>query len=325
MVKGGAILLAAALAGCAPASPAPAPLDGPPRRVMSMNPCIDAILVEVADPAQIASISHYSHDPRATSIPLDVARRYPANNDTAEEAVALRPDLVLIGPHVAPATRAAIARAGVRIETLGVPNTMAESRAQVMTVARAVGHPERGAALVARIDAALARAAPPPGARPVPALIWEGGGLVPGPGTLADELLRRTGFANRSADYGLAQWDILPLERLVADPPRLVFTDVAEQRAGGRGLGHPALAEVTAMRRVDFPERLLQCAGPTLIEAARRLAAAREMGRQRTVSWHTPSISRHPGLDPGSSFVSGLKADGPRLGGRGDGRGARPA
>jgi iron complex transport system substrate-binding protein len=233
---------------------------------MSLNPCVDAILVQVADPAQILSISHYSHDPRATSVPPDVARRFPANSGTAEEVIALRPDLVLLGAHVAPATQRAIAGVGVRIERADVPTTIAQSRAQVMAVARAVGHADRGQALLARIDAALARAAPNPDAKPVPALIRMGGGLVPGHGTLADELLARTGFRNASADYGLADWDILPLEPLIARPPRLLLSQRADRRL---------LARVPGLHLADFPDRLLQCAGPNLIEAADRLAAIR--------------------------------------------------
>lgn len=237
---------------------------------MSMNPCIDAILVQVADPAQIVSISHYSHDPAATSTPLAVARRFPANDDTAEEVVALRPDLVLLGPHVAPATQAAIRSVGVRIESVGVPNSIAESRAQIVQIARAVGHVKRGRALVARIDAALAAARPPAGEAPISALIRTAGGLVPGTGTLADELLRETGFANMSAAYGLAMWDILPLEPLVARPPHLLLTDLSVQHRQP-----PLLAKLPGLSVADFPDRLLQCAGPNLIDAAQRLAAIR--------------------------------------------------
>lgn len=233
---------------------------------MSLNPCVDAILVRVADPAQILSISHYSHDPHATSIPLKLAHRFPANRETAEEVIALRPDLVLLGSHVAPATQRAIAGVGVRIEKADVPATIAESRAQVIAVARAVGHEDRGRALLARIDAALTAAAPREGAAPVPALIRMGGGLVPGKGTLADELLMRTGFHNASAGYGLAMWDMLPLEPLIASPPRLLLTQRADTRL---------LAKVPGLRVVDFPDRLLQCAGPNMIEAAERLAAIR--------------------------------------------------
>ena len=60
MIRGFAILLAL----FASASPAGA------RRIVSTNPCVDAILMQVADPADIVAISHYSHDPRASSIAI---------------------------------------------------------------------------------------------------------------------------------------------------------------------------------------------------------------------------------------------------------------
>ena len=74
----GRILLAAAsltLAACA-APPPRLATDHP--TIVSLNPCADAILAEVADPAQLLAISHYSHDPRATSMPLAQARRFRA-------------------------------------------------------------------------------------------------------------------------------------------------------------------------------------------------------------------------------------------------------
>ena len=242
-------------------------------RVVSINPCVDAVLMEVADPAQIAAISHYSQDRHATSIPLALARRFKATSGTAEEVVALAPDVVIAGGHVAPSTILALRRIGVRIVQLTVPTTVAQSRAQVRTIAATVGHAARGEALVARIDAAV-RAARSPAGAPVAALIWQGGGLVPGQGTLADELLRDSGFRNASADYGLQQWDVLPLEYLVARPPRVLLT--LGRGGGDRMLDHPVLRQLSTRIAVrPYPARLLQCAGPTIVEALATLAAIR--------------------------------------------------
>jgi iron complex transport system substrate-binding protein len=108
------------------------------------------------------------------------------------------------------------------------------------------------------------------------ALIWQGGGMVPGKGTLADELLRVAGFRNMSAEYGLKKWDVLPLEYLLNQPPDLVLSLSREEAASDRMLGHPAVRELA--RKVVFrayPFRLLSCAGPNLIEATTRLADIR--------------------------------------------------
>ena len=64
-------------------------------RIVSTNPCLDAILVELAPPEWIAAISHYSQDPRSSSMPVARARRFRATNGTAEEVIALKPGLVL--------------------------------------------------------------------------------------------------------------------------------------------------------------------------------------------------------------------------------------
>lgn len=243
-------------------------------RIVSINPCVDAVLMQVADPAQIAGISHYSQDPRATSIPIAEAMRFKATSGTAEEVVALAPDMVIAGAHVAPSTIAALKRMGIHLVQLPVPESIAESNAQIVTIAAFAGHHDRGVALVARIEAAVrnARSTGPA----IPALIWQGGGLVPGSGTLADELLRVSGFHNLSADYGLKKWDVLPLEYLVARPPRVLFS-VGSEDHSDRMLGHPVmqpLARQIAVRA--YPERLLHCGGPTVIDAVARLSAVRK-------------------------------------------------
>ena len=255
-----------------PAAPA-VPAGTAPRRIVSINPCVDAILMHVADAGQIAGISHYSKLARSSSITPVQAARFTATAGTAEEVVALAPDLVIAGAHVDPATIAALKRLRIDLLQLGVADTVVQSQAQIADVAAAAGHPARGAALNARIDAALAAARP--AGTPVPALIWQGGGLVPGGGTLADELLRRTGFRNLSSDYGLKQWDVLPLEYLVARPPRLLFT-VGNRSGTDRMLGHPVLDPLAGRVAVrPFAEKLLFCAGPTIIDAVTQLAAAR--------------------------------------------------
>jgi iron complex transport system substrate-binding protein len=248
--------------------------DAAPRRIVSINPCIDAILMHVADRSQIAAISHYSKDLRATSITLSQAALFPATSGTAEEIVAIAPDLVLTGPHVEPATMTALRRLRIPVVQVAVPDTIAQSRRQIEDVARAVGHPARGAALIGRIDAAIASASP--ASPPIDALIWQGGGLVPGTATLADDLLRVSGFRNKSAEYGLEKWDVLPLEPLLARPPQLLLT-IGETARADRMLGHPAMARLAGRVAVrPWPERLLHCGGPTIIDAVNQLALVRK-------------------------------------------------
>lgn len=269
-----AALLVAGCSGASGLAPAERDAAGLPR-VVSINPCVDAVLMQIADQRQIAGISHYSQDARATSIPLDLARRFKATSGTAEEVVALAPDLVLAGGHVAPSTIAALARMRIPLVQLGVPESIAESSAQVRDIARAIGRRAQGEALVHRIDAAV-RDAQPSDRRAVPALIWQGGGMVPGTGTLSSELLQATGYRNMSADYGLKLWDVLPLEPLVARPPRVLLSVGAEGR-DDRMLGHPVLDHLKGRIAVrPYPDRLMHCGGPTIVDAVGQLARIRQ-------------------------------------------------
>lgn len=254
------------------ASPPPAT-----HRIVSINPCLDAILVELVPPERVGAISHWSHDPRSTSMPLDRAQQFAATSGTAEEVIALKPGLVLASSFTSPSTLGAYRRLGLRFETFGTAATIDENRAQIRAIARLVGAPERGEALVARIDRAVAAAAAPDGKRPS-ALLWLGGSnLVNGQGTLIDEMVIKAGFRNASADYGVRYTGALPLEHVVARPPDVVMTPakVLDADEDGRRASLRMRALRGKAQLADFPANLFYCGGPTIIPAMQRLAAIR--------------------------------------------------
>jgi iron complex transport system substrate-binding protein len=250
-----------------------------PVRVVSLVSCLDPVLVEVADRSQIVALSHYSRWRNAPMAP-QAAPSHPATYGSMEEIVALRPDVVLASYQVPPGIRGALQRLGIANEVFGVPNTIAESLAQVRRVAALCGRPELGEQLVARIEAAIAAAAPPPSARPVKALLFQPNGFSTGPGTMMDELMRRCGLANIITRYGLRRSGTLPLETILNDPPELVLAARAQPGAqtwAERASTHPALSSLSGrMKRVILPENYIYCGGPVLISAAQALARARD-------------------------------------------------
>lgn len=268
------LLVLALLGGCAAQA---VPRGG---GIVSTNPCADAMLVEMVPANRIAAISHYSQDPGASSIPVDLARRFRATAGTAEEVIALHPDLVVVDSLTPRASRDAYARAGLNVLMLGWPATIADSRAQVMQVAQAVGALDKGRAMVARIDAALAAAAPSARAlaatsarTPAPGtLLYLSGNLATGPGTLLDELMTRAGLRNAAIDYGLTHTGTIATEALIVRPPALILTPSLATRPAQRR------AQVLAGRShmAVFPRALINCGGPTIVPALARLAAIRD-------------------------------------------------
>lgn len=264
-------IVAGALALTAGAAP-------PPRRIVSLNSCLDAMLIHLADRGQIAALSHYAREAHSSTVAAQ-AKTLPYTWESAEEVISLRPDLVLASQHSALATRNALKRLDVPVQRFKVPKSIDESRGQVRKLARLIGHPDRGEALVGRINAAIVAATPAPGARRLSALIYQPNGFAAGPGTLVDEMMDYAGFDNVARRFGLRTWGNVALERLLADPPQVLL--VGEPAPGARSwadrvMTHPALKAVShRMRQVRLPEKLLYCGGPVLIETAAAMARAR--------------------------------------------------
>lgn len=245
-----------------------------PGQIVSNTPCVDAVLAEIAAPGQIGAVSSWSHDPASASAPLAWARKHPALGLTAEEIIAAHPKLLLTGNLATGGTNAALRAAGIPMRTYGVPVDVAESIAQVRDIATAIGRKPQGE----RLARAIAHAAAPRQLpRRISAIIWQSGGFVPGKGTLQDDLLARAGYRNASALYGLNQWDILPVERVLAHPPDLIFMPESADGSEGRELAarRTLLARLGAKTRIiPFPDKLLFCGGPSIIAAMQRLKAA---------------------------------------------------
>ncbi len=260
-----ALLLALLLAACAPEQV----VREEQTTIVSLNPCADAILTQLAAPEQLLAISHYSHDPRATSMPLDNARQFASTGGTAEEIIALAPDMVVADIFLPPATKTALQRAGIKVMQTGMITSRADSDTLIDEMAALTGNGHDGDALKADIAASW-NAAKWQGA-PATALLWQEGGIVPGDDTLAAAMLKQTGFTLHSAAKGMGQGAYLPLEAVLADPPQVILAS-----GGERMLTHPALRELDAVAYARFDSSLLYCGGPTIIRAVERLAQIRE-------------------------------------------------
>jgi iron complex transport system substrate-binding protein len=242
-----------------------------PGGIVSANPCVDAVLAEIAMPGQISAVSAFSHDEGSASAPFEWARKYPAVGITAEEIMAAKPNLLLTGNLASTSTNAALTKAGIKMVTFGVPSTVEESVAQVRQIARAIGRESAGETLVGRIEGALKSSRKK---SLDSALIWQAGGFVAGKGTLQDELLARAGFSNASETYGLKQWEQLPLETVIRKPPTVIFMAISAEGDEARTLAmrQRMIARLGGKTRiVPFPDRLLFCGGSTIIDVMKVL------------------------------------------------------
>ena len=258
----------AALAGLALAC-STAAADEPPRRIASFNVCADQLVIALADPDQIVALSPNARDP-AISVVTEKAANYPLLGRTAEAMVPLKPDLVLVGPWDRPLTQRLLHVLGFRIVNVPLINDLATGIAQIRDIAKLVGHPERGEALIAEIEAARRRLAAAPRPKSSSAMLVGNSGYTVGTESLAGALLREAGLAappGAPAGYG----GYVPLEKLIMlRPDFLVMASVIET-PDGQGtlyLTHPAIrALYPAEKRILLPARFTMCAGQSLVAA----------------------------------------------------------
>jgi iron complex transport system substrate-binding protein len=213
------------------------------------------------------------------------AAHIPVNYGLAEEIIPLAPDLVLAGVYTTRTTVTLLKRFGARVVEVDVPQSVPAMYEQIRTVARLFGHPERGEAMVAAMEAALAVLGPPlEGPRPV-AAVYRLNNLTVRRGSLIDDLLVRAGLRNLASELALTNYDQLPLEVLLLGQPDLLIlhaTDDVAPSLAHQALRHPSLVKAfPRLYTLVVPPRLWSCAGPWVIDAlallydaVRRLAAA---------------------------------------------------
>jgi iron complex transport system substrate-binding protein len=245
-----------------------AAVAAPPTRIMSLKVCTDELLLDLVPVSRIVSLTFLSREkaslevwPQATAIPV--------NHNTAEEILAVHPDLIVTDTFTAPALRPLLARTGARVLEVPPATNFAQIRANVRLVARAVGEVRKGEKLIARMDKALdgLKARRP---RHAPSVAgWGGGGYVPGKDGLFDALLKAAGARNIER-RGFGYYDVEAL--LAADPDFLVYGDTYAGAASLRADQdlHPALLARYRGRRITY-RGLYGCGVPEMVEAARQI------------------------------------------------------
>lgn len=237
-------------------------------RILSLDQCADQFVLALAEADDRLFLSPRADDP--DSHLRHEGRGHERVRPTLEAALAARPDVVVRYWGGEPRLLAALERRGVAVAAVEDASDFDGVRANVRRVSGAFRRPARGEALIAEMDARLARSA---SARPPePALYLTAGGFTAGEETLAGAILRAAGFTSLSPSPWFAP---VSVERLLLEPPaRFVLAFYERVRADWRGAGrHPALRRVMAERPVThLSGAVMGCPAWFAGEAAETLA-----------------------------------------------------
>jgi len=274
MQRRGLLAVAALLSGAGllwAASPAPlAKAPAVPQRIVSINLCADQLVLALADRKQIAGLTKNATDIEMSGEAAK-AKGIPLLSNSAEQILAIEPDLIVGMPASRSAALRALPEQSYPLLDLDTANTLDQIYTSIRQTAVAVGHPERGDALIARMQSELA-GLPKPGKGRV-AAYYQRRGYMTGTGTLIDELMTRVGLVNLAGKLGKPPLSQLSIEEMVAAEPDYLIVESATDIVTDQGsemLHHPALRDIP---RISVPQAWTVCGSPAYTQAARSMAA----------------------------------------------------
>lgn len=252
-------------------------VDPVPRRVVSQTVGTDELLLALADPQQIASLSELSRNAEF-SLSAGEAKAYPTlRSSDAESVMRFHPDLVLAASYSGDATLTLLRRAGVKLVVIDHFESLEEVYANIRAVGAALGHVERAETLVHETERRVAELARRlQGVAPVRVLAVSTYPFTAGSRTTFQDLCDHAGAINVAAEAGLVGHASTPAEKLLtwkaevligSDTEGLDLSARLRQSPPYRNL--PALA---AGRLILLPGALLASVTHHRVEAFEALA-----------------------------------------------------
>jgi iron complex transport system substrate-binding protein len=259
-----------ALAGLAAMAIATPALAGP--RVYSLDQCADQYVMALVPRGDIVGLSYRADD--VDSYLRAWARGLPKGRPGLEPILARRAQVVVRYWGGDPQLTRALERRGVKVARIEDVQDFNGVRANLRSVAAALGQAARGEALVRRMDAELAAAK---GAgRGRSALYLTSGGFTAGPDTLVGAMLTAAGYRNVA---GRMSFEPVALERMTLSPPDalvLGFFDADSLATQRWAFGRHRLVRKLARERTlaSLPASILGCPAWFAADGALRLAQA---------------------------------------------------
>ena len=241
--------------------------------MLSLDQCADQYVLALTPRDEIVGLSKRALN--ADSFERDRARGLPERRATLESALGARPTVAVVYWTEDARLPSALRRRGVDVVQIDEAHDFPGIRANIRKVAAALGETPAGEALVARMDADLARSR---GAwRGARALYLTPYGFTAGKDTLVGAMMAAAGLVTAATGDGYSP---VSLEQLALDPPKALvlgfFRDLAAGRQRWTVAGNGYLKRLVADRAIaSLPGRELGCPSWSAASGSLTLAQAR--------------------------------------------------
>jgi iron complex transport system substrate-binding protein len=250
---------------------------GPPMRVVSQTVGTDELLLAIAEPSQIAALSHLARDAKFSPVAKE-AENFPFLRDSdAESILRYKPDLVLVSSYTRAETRVLLERAGVKVLGIDRFESLENLYANARKLGEVLGRDDQARKLIQqwklRVEQLRKRLT---GVKPVRVLAASVYPFTAGRDTTFQDLCEHAGAINVAA--GLVGHKPTPSEKLLLwDPEVLVVSseDGEDQAKRLREISpYKHLSAIAKGRMVLIPSRLYSATAQGRIDAYEMLARA---------------------------------------------------
>lgn len=249
----------------------------PAQRIVSINLCLDALLIKLVEPTRVDSLYYLSANPQFSSI-AEEAKKYNLNRGLAEDIVPRNPDLVLAGTFTSSELRALLKQLNFRVELLDLPRNLDDISTHIRRFGDLVSRPAEAEVMAQELEQKLVQLDEVrKQLKPVPGFWYSSNGVVIGSGTVENELMTRAGFHNLALDKNISGFKQLDLEELILAQPKVLILEASDVQAFSLAqeyVQHPVLRS-NHVKIIRLPSTL-SCVAPVAADAIESLMQQRK-------------------------------------------------
>lgn len=248
-----------------------------PQRIISINLCLDALLLKLVEPQRINSLYYLSANPQFSPF-ADQAKQFNLNRGLAEDIVPRNPDLIVAGEYTSADLKILLKQLGLRVETLSLPRSLDDISNHIRKFGKLVKNEDAAEKMAQELERKLLELdAMQKVSTPIPAFWYSSNGVVVGGDTLENEFMTRAGFHNLALDKNISGFKQIDLEELILARPKVIIVEASDVQAFSLAqeyVHHPAL-QSSNLHIITLPTTL-SCIAPVAAEAIENLMQQRQ-------------------------------------------------
>ena len=195
-----------------------------PKRIASLNLCTDELLLSLADPGQIISLTWLAREESLSAF-FEPARPYHQNNGRASDIIPLNPDLVFLSEFSHTNTLDLLETVGIKSVVVPEPRTTKQLLENIRVMSSAIDQVKKGEKLISLFSSRLKSIAENKSRQKISALLLSPGIASFGSSAVKIEILKMLNIRVLNQEKPSLANRYLSIEELIRSSPDFVIID----------------------------------------------------------------------------------------------------